>query len=50
MAHQYSCGACEFQVRSEDQDEIVDLVQTHAKDMHDMDYSSDQIRDGIQSV
>ncbi|MFC7019410.1 MULTISPECIES: DUF1059 domain-containing protein [Haloarcula] len=46
MAHQY----CEFQVRSEDQDEVIELVRTHAQDMHDESSSADQVRDGIQSV
>ncbi|MFC6863715.1 DUF1059 domain-containing protein [Halomicroarcula sp. GCM10025817] len=50
MAHQYSCSACEFQVRSEDQDEVIELVRTHAQDMHDKSFSADQVRDGIQTV
>lgn len=36
MAHQYTCSACEFQVRSEDEDEVVNYVQQHADVMHDL--------------
>lgn len=50
MAHQYSCSACEFQVRSEDQDEVIELVRTHASDMHDLEFSADEVRDGITAV
>lgn len=50
MAHQYSCSACEFQVRSENEDEVIDLVRTHAQDMHDMSINESDVRDGIQTV
>jgi predicted small metal-binding protein len=50
MAHQYSCSACAFQVRSENEDEIIDLVQNHAEEQHDMSPSADDIRDGMESA
>jgi predicted small metal-binding protein len=50
MVHQYSCGACAFQIRSEDDDEVVELVQNHAKEAHGMDVSTGDVRDGWEEV
>jgi len=50
MAHQFSCSACAFQVRSENDDEVIELVQNHAREMHDMDVSRDDVMDGWESV
>ena len=50
MAHQYSCGSCEFQVRSENEDELIDIVRTHADDMHQLNVSRADVRDGMQTV
>lgn len=50
MAHQYSCSACAFQVRSEDDQEVIDLVQNHAKEKHDMSPEASDIRDGMESA
>lgn len=50
MAHEYSCGACAFQVRSEDDDELVRLVRTHADEKHGMDMSRADVQDGWTEV
>lgn len=50
MVHQYTCSACAFQVRSEDDDEVVDLVRDHAREKHDMNVSESDVRDGWEEV
>lgn len=50
MAHQYSCSACAFQVRSEDDDEVIELVRNHAKESHDMEMSRRDVRDGWEDA
>jgi predicted small metal-binding protein len=50
MAQQYSCSACEFQVQSEDEDEVIKLVQNHAQHYHDMSPSAEDGRDGMKNV
>ncbi|MBX0347376.1 DUF1059 domain-containing protein [Haloarcula pellucida] len=50
MAHQYSCSACDFMVRSESEDEVVELVQNHAGEKHDMTVGENDVRDGIENV
>lgn len=50
MANQYSCSACGFQVQSDDEDEVVDHVREHADEMHGMDMSEADIRDGIEEI
>lgn len=48
MAHQFTCSACAFQIRSDDQQEVIDHVQQHAGDSHDMKMSPADIRDGME--
>lgn len=50
MAHQYTCSECEFQVRSENDDELIDLVQHHAQEYHDMSPSEGDIKSGMRTV
>ncbi|WP_436936274.1 DUF1059 domain-containing protein [Halovenus marina] len=50
MANQYSCSACGFQVQADDEQEVIDHVQKHADEAHDMDVSSDDIRSGMEEV
>lgn len=49
-AYQYSCSACAFQVRSEDRDEVTELVRAHAQNTHDMSMSGDDVADGLEEV
>jgi hypothetical protein len=50
MAHQYTCDGCAFQIRSEDDDEVVELVRNHAKQAHDMAVSKGDVRSGWTDV
>jgi predicted small metal-binding protein len=50
MVHQFSCSACAFQVRSEDDDELIATVQNHARDHHEMELSPSDVRDGWEDV
>ncbi|QDX39456.1 DUF1059 domain-containing protein [Salarchaeum sp. JOR-1] len=52
MAYQFTCTAddCAFQVRSNERDEVVDFTQEHAEEMHSLDLSRADVRDGLESV
>lgn len=50
MAHQYTCDACAFRVRSETDDELIEFVREHAQEQHDMNMSRQDIRDGWETV
>lgn len=50
MAHQYTCSACSFQVQSDDDEEVINHVQEHAEEAHDMDVSSADVRDGMEET
>jgi predicted small metal-binding protein len=50
MAQQYSCSACAFQVQSENEDEVIELVQNHAQEYHDMSPSDSDVRDGMEDA
>ena len=48
MAKEVACREagydCDFMVRSEDEDELIEMVKQHARDVHDMEMSSDDVR------
>jgi predicted small metal-binding protein len=46
MAHQYECSECAFMIRSDDDDEVIDHVRTHAQDAHGMQVADDDVRAG----
>jgi len=50
MANQFECSDCGFMVRSENNDEIIEFVQQHAEDAHQMQVAADDVRAGWQSV
>jgi predicted small metal-binding protein len=50
MAHQFTCDACGFQIRSEDDNELIGIVQTHADEKHDMSVSDADVRDGWEEA
>lgn len=52
MANQYTCQMdnCAFQVRSEDQDEVVNMVQEHAQQKHGMAIDRSDVESGMQEV
>jgi predicted small metal-binding protein len=44
MANEVTCEApCNFRLRSENDGELVSMVQQHAKNMHNMDMSRDDV-------
>ena len=47
---EYACSACDFHVRSENEDELIEFVQEHAKSTHDMNMAPDEVRSGWQTV
>jgi predicted small metal-binding protein len=52
-AYEFTCsddGEHSFQVHTEDRDEVIEVVQRHAKDKHDMSMSEADIEDGLQEV
>lgn len=50
MVHQYECSECAFMARSEDDDELIGVVQQHADDAHQMQVAPDDVRAGWQEV
>lgn len=52
-AYEFTCSddsGHSFQVHTEDRDEVIDVVQRHAKDKHDMSLSRKDITDGLEEV
>ena len=43
-------GDCAFHVRSDDEDEVVDVVQRHAETKHAMSLSHSETRDLVQDA
>lgn len=41
---------CDFMIRSENEDELVEFVQRHARDTHDTDMSRSDIESAWQTV
>ena len=52
MAYQFECPqqGCEFMVRANDEDEVVDVAQEHARDKHGMSMSRDDIQGNVQQA
>lgn len=54
MAKQVSCADagmdCEFMIRSEDEPELIGMVQQHVQQVHDTDIAESDIRDLMQTV
>lgn len=50
MAREYQCSACEFMIRSEAEDELIDFVRQHADEVHELSMSADDVREGWTSV
>lgn len=48
MTRQYSCSSCAFQIQSENVDELVDVVRTHADKMHNTTMSRSDVETGWQ--
>lgn len=50
MTRKYECDACAFQIRSSNEDELIDIVREHANDMHGMNVSRAEVREGWEAV
>ena len=54
MAKQVSCREmgidCAFQIRDGDEAELVAFVQQHAKNVHDMELSAEEVRDVMRET
>jgi len=55
MVEEFSCAsagatACPFMVRDENEDELVTMVQRHAKDVHNEDLSRDDILNFVKKM
>ena len=54
MAKQVSCAEagmdCEFMIRSENEPELIDFVQQHARDVHDTEMSRSDIENLMTTV
>lgn len=50
MTHRYGCSACAFEVRSPNDDELIDIVRQHANDRHGMNVSRAEVKEGWESV
>ncbi|QLG49855.1 DUF1059 domain-containing protein [Natrinema halophilum] len=48
-AHKLDCESvsdtCRFIVQSEDEEEAVELARNHMKEVHDQEYSDDELRE-----
>lgn len=47
---EFECPQCGFMIRSENEDEMIKVVQQHATDTHGMAMDEDDIRDGSTMV
>jgi predicted small metal-binding protein len=54
MAKELSCreagNDCDFMVRSEKEDELIEMVQQHAREVHDTEMSQADIRGAWKTV
>jgi predicted small metal-binding protein len=52
MAQQFECyqEGCEFMVRADTSEEVVALVQQHAKDVHGLELAAEDIQSEVESA
>ena len=55
QAHRLDCEAsandCRFIIQSENEDEAIELAQRHMREVHDQDYTENELRnDYLQTV
>ncbi|MFC6732145.1 MULTISPECIES: DUF1059 domain-containing protein [unclassified Haladaptatus] len=54
MAHQVLCrdagNDCDFMIRSENKDELIEMVKMHAKETHGLDYSTADVEGVMKSA
>ena len=47
---QFGCPQCDFMIRSENEDEVIELVQQHATDVHGMSMERNEVQDNLETV
>lgn len=52
MAYQFECGApeCALLVRTNSEDELLDIVARHAREVHDRESDPERVRERIRTV
>lgn len=54
MAHELNCreagNDCDFMIRSEDEDQLVEMVQQHSKETHDTEMSRSDVQELVNTV
>lgn len=54
MAKHISCREagfdCDFEIRSENEDEVIEFARQHAEQSHDMELSRTQVEEYVQDV
>lgn len=52
MAYQFECGApdCALLVRTDSEDELMDIVARHARERHDKESDPERVRQRIEEV
>jgi len=52
MANQFECtqDGCDFMVRANSEDEVIQHVREHAQDKHGMSMQAADVRSGMESV
>ncbi len=48
MAYMYTCGVCDHEFSDENRSDLIDMVQEHADEEHNMDLSRSDIREDIK--
>jgi len=48
MIYKYTCGMCHEDLVNINEDNLVDMVQEHSQNEHDMKMDRNDIRDGIK--
>lgn len=48
MAYNYTCSACDQEFSHDNRSYLIDMVQEHAEDEHDMDMSRSDIHEDIE--
>lgn len=45
-----NCPVCDFEVRDSEENEVLTVIQAHAKRKHGKDFTLDQLRPALQTV
>lgn len=50
MAKTYTCGVCGEEIAADMETRLVEMVQDHAREEHDMEMEAEDIRTGIEDT